>query len=253
MPGITLTSKIVFIPPVLDEKTRTIKVRVNVDNSDGKLKPGLLAHAIVYSTLMTDKPVIDKSFIGKWISPMHPEILRDKPGNCPICSMPLVPTEEYFSSISTNSPLSIVIPATAPLITGKRAVVYVAVPDKPGPYEGREIVLGPRAGKYYVVKSGLKAGEQVVVNGNFKIDSAMQLDAKPSMMSMEEHNHTEMKKEEIIDLKNKKCPVMGGDTSKDAFIIYEGKKIYFCCPGCDKTFLQDPEKYLKKLDTNFTN
>jgi len=247
MPGITLTGKIVFIPPVLDEKTRTIKVRVNVDNSDGKLKPGLLAHATVFSTLMTNKPVIDKSLAGKWISPMHPEIIRDKPGNCSICGMPLVPVEEYFSSISSNAIPSLVIPATAPLITGKRAVVYVAVPDNPGTYEGREIILGPRAGKYYVVKSGLKAGEQVVVNGNFKIDSAMQLDAKPSMMNMEQHNHTELKKEEIIDLKNKKCPVMGGDTTKDAFIIYEGKKIYFCCPGCDKTFLQNPEKYLKKL------
>ena len=247
MPGTTLTGRIVFIPPVLDEKTRTIKVRVNVDNSNGKLKPGLLAHAIVYSTLMTDKPTIDKSFAGKWISPMHPEIISDKPGSCSICGMALVPTEEYFSSMSTNSPLSIVIPATAPLITGKRAVVYVAVPDNPGTYEGREIVLGPRAGKYYVVKNGLKAGEQVVVNGNFKIDSAMQLDAKPSMMSMGQHNQTEMKKEEIIDLKNEKCPVMGGDTSDSAFVIYEGKKIYFCCPGCDETFLQDPEKYLKKL------
>ena len=28
-------------------------------------------------------------------------------------------------------------------------------------------------------------GEQVVVNGNFKIDSAMQLEAKPSMMNPE--------------------------------------------------------------------
>ena len=80
---------------------------------------------------------------------------------------------------------SLVIPATAPLITGKRAVVYIADPDNPGNYEGREIVLGPRAGKYYVVKSGLMEGEQVVVNGNFKIDSAMQLEAKPSMMNPE--------------------------------------------------------------------
>jgi len=169
----------------LDEKTRTIKVRVNVDNADAKLKPGLLAHATVFSTLMSDKPVMDKSLAGKWIGPMHPEIIMDKPGKCPICGMALVPVEEYFSSINTNAMPSLVIPATAPLITGKRAVVYIADPDNPGNYEGREIVLGPRAGKYYVVKSGLMEGEQVVVNGNFKIDSAMQLEAKPSMMNPE--------------------------------------------------------------------
>jgi len=78
----------------------------------------------------------------------------------------------------------LVIPASAPLITGKRAVVYVQLPDKERPtYEGREIVLGLRAGDYYIVESGLTEGEVVVTNGNFKIDSALQIQAKPSMMS----------------------------------------------------------------------
>jgi Cu(I)/Ag(I) efflux system membrane fusion protein len=76
-----------------------------------------------------------------------------------------------------------VIPATAPLITGKRAVVYVEKADADRPtYEGREIELGPRAGEIYVVRAGLAEGERVVVEGNFKIDSALQIRAKPSMM-----------------------------------------------------------------------
>ena len=33
------------------------------------------------------------------------------------------------------------------------------------------------------MRSGLAEGEQVVVRGNFKIDSALQLLARPSMMS----------------------------------------------------------------------
>ncbi|MHC4998639.1 MAG: YHS domain-containing protein, partial [Planctomycetota bacterium] len=28
---------------------------------------------------------------------------------------------------------------------------------------------------------------------------------------------------------------------------YKGKKVYFCCPGCDEKFTADPEKYLGKL------
>jgi Cu(I)/Ag(I) efflux system membrane fusion protein len=72
------------------------------------------------------------------------------------------------------------------LITGKRAVVYVRQPDTPTPtFVGREIVLGPRAGDYYIVRSGLKEGELVVTNGNFKIDSMLQIQAKPSMMNPE--------------------------------------------------------------------
>src|SRR5690606_22689102 len=50
-------------------------------------------------------------------------------------------------------------------------------------YEGREVTLGPRAGDFYIVREGLREGEHVVVNGAFRIDSAMQIAAKPSMMS----------------------------------------------------------------------
>ena len=55
-------------------------------------------------------------------------------------------------------------------------------------YEGREVVLGPRAGEVYVVESGLSEGELVVTSGNFKIDSALQIQAKPSMMNPEGGN-----------------------------------------------------------------
>ena len=50
-------------------------------------------------------------------------------------------------------------------------------------YVGREIMLGSRAGDYYIVRSGLEEGELVVTNGNFKIDSSLQIMAKPSMMT----------------------------------------------------------------------
>ena len=62
-------------------------------------------------------------------------------------------------------------------------MVYVALPDRAGAFEGREVVLGPRAGDFYVVKDGLREGEQVVVKGAFKIDSSLQIQGKPSMMA----------------------------------------------------------------------
>ncbi len=75
------------------------------------------------------------------------------------------------------------IPATAPLITGTRAVVYVRDPGDQPRFTGREVVLGPRAGDRYVVLEGLQEGERVVTRGNFKIDSALQIQARPSMMN----------------------------------------------------------------------
>lgn len=80
----------------------------------------------------------------------------------------------------------LMIPATAPLITGKRALVYVMVEAGERPaFESREVVLGSRAGDAYSVLSGLEEGDLVVTHGNFQIDSAVQILAKPSMMNPE--------------------------------------------------------------------
>ncbi len=135
-PGEIFKGKVVYIDPVVNERTRTVRVRVNVPNRAGKLKPGMFVRAI------------------NWMK-------------------------------ATGGEEPLVIPASAPLITGKRAIVYVEVPGRQGTYEGREIVLGPRAGDYYIVKGGLSEGELVVTNGNFKIDSAVQIMAKPSMMNQQ--------------------------------------------------------------------
>lgn len=206
-PGDVFKGQIAFIDPVLDPQTRTVKVRVNVQNPDGKLKPEMFVRAVVRSNIALGGKVMDPDLAGKWISPMHPEVIRDEPGNCPICGMPLVSAESlgYVPADQTKESAPLVIPSSAPLITGPRAVVYVAVPGKEGHFEGREIVLGPRAGKYYIVKQGLQAGELVVAHGNFKIDSAVQIMAKPSMMSpegggpMPGHHHGESESSEIAE------------------------------------------------------
>ncbi|MCL5057764.1 MAG: YHS domain-containing protein [Actinobacteria bacterium] len=43
------------------------------------------------------------------------------------------------------------------------------------------------------------------------------------------------------------CPVLGGNINKQFYADYKGKRIYFCCGGCDAEFKKDPEKYMKKL------
>ncbi len=78
----------------------------------------------------------------------------------------------------------VLVPRTAVMWTGPRSVVYVKVPDASVPtFEYREVVLADRVGEHYVVKSGLAPGEEVVVNGNFAIDAAAQLNNSWSMMN----------------------------------------------------------------------
>lgn len=185
LPGDVFRGKVSFVAPMVDPMTRTVRVRVNIDNSDGRLKPGMFVRAVIRSRIAEEGAVVDASLEGKWISPMHPEIVKDAPGVCDVCGMDLVPAEQlgYASIAAVEAP--IVVPASAVLVTGTRAVVYVRMPDQKKPtFEGREIVLGPRADDLFVVRSGLEPGEEVVVNGAFRIDSSMQILAKPSMMSM---------------------------------------------------------------------
>lgn len=187
-PGEIFKGTIVFIDPVLNTQTRTVKIRVNVDNDDGRLKPEMFVRTTVRARVAEAGNVMDEALAGKWICPMHPDVIKDSAGSCDICEMPLVRTETlgYASAAGDRKDVApLVIPSSAPLITGKRAVVYVASEDKEGVFEAREIVLGPRAGDYFIVKENLEQGERVVVNGNFKIDSALQILAKPSMMSPE--------------------------------------------------------------------
>jgi len=184
-PGEMFEGRITFKSPILDPKTRTVKLRVNVPNPDGRLKPGMFVRAVVYSKLGQSGVMTDPALAHKYTCPMHPSILKDAPGTCDICGMDLVTVESRgLVNVHQSDQPPLVIPASAPLITGKRAVVYVQLDDPNRPiFEGREVVLGPRAGDYYIVEKGLAEGELVVTNGNFKIDSALQIQAKPSMMS----------------------------------------------------------------------
>ena len=149
LPGENFRARITFIDPILDQSTRTVKVRAAVDNRDGRLKPDMFVSGTVQSRLSNKGSVVASGKGG------------------------------------VDNPL--LIPASAPLITGKRAVVYVELPNDDGPlFEGREVELGPRAGDFYLVKSGLAEGDEVVTNGAFKIDAELQIHAKPSMMFVED-------------------------------------------------------------------
>ena len=252
IPGEVFKGRISFISPTVDPKTRTIKVRLNVSNPGEKLKPEMFVRAIVRSKIASGGKVMAADMAGKWICPMHPSVVKETAGKCDICQMDLVTTESLGyvkADLPNKAPL--VIPASAPLITGKRAVVYVRKPDVEKPtFEGREVVLGPRAGDYYLVKEGLAEGELVVTKGNFKIDSALQIQAKPSMMNPKEtiESPAIAENQTAVDSTEQKiCPVMEGPINKELYTEYKGKKVYFCCPGCKDKFEKEPEKYLSKL------
>jgi Cu(I)/Ag(I) efflux system membrane fusion protein len=65
LPGNNYLADIVFVDPVIDPVTRVAKVRVEIDNEAGRIKPEMFASGIVSSTLKEyhDKMVIPKSAV----------------------------------------------------------------------------------------------------------------------------------------------------------------------------------------------
>ncbi|WP_168567126.1 efflux RND transporter periplasmic adaptor subunit [Crateriforma spongiae] len=181
MPGEVFTGRVAFIDPTVNPTTRTVRVRVEVMNFDGKLRPGDYATARIAVPAVPTETVYDPALANKYISPMHPQVIRDQPGECPLCGMDLVPTSDLgYASQPVPSQRVVTVSRDAVLLTGDRAVLYVET--EPGRFEIRRVTVSTLTDEEAVIAEGLAAGETVATQGNFLIDSQMQLAGNPSLM-----------------------------------------------------------------------
>lgn len=178
------TGRVAFISPTVNPRTKTVRVRVEVLNLDGELRPGDFATAKITVPAIPLDEVYDPELAGKFISPMHPQLIRDAAGSCPLCGMDLIPTSDLgFANQPVPGQEVITVPRDALLIAGSHAVVYVET--EPGRFEIRQVSVGVLTEQKAVVTGGLAAGEAVALNGNFLIDSQMQLIGNPSLIDPE--------------------------------------------------------------------
>jgi Cu(I)/Ag(I) efflux system membrane fusion protein len=138
LPGESFEGTISFIDPLINPQTRVASARVEVKNSENKLKPEMFVSGVVNN------------------------------------------------NVSTSTSKDIVIPKSAVMWTGVRSVVYIkSIVSNKVNFKLREVTLGASLGDAYIIKEGLKKGEEIVVNGTFTVDAASQLAGKPSMMNPE--------------------------------------------------------------------
>jgi len=171
----------------------------------------------------------------------------------------------------------LLVPKSAVLWTGKKAVVYVATGDHNNMFLFREIELGAEAGEYYIVESGLEEGEMIASNGVFKIDAAAQLKGKRSMMNPSgrkvstghDHGGTGNKKKVITKNEDNKSMstakgAMKIDKSVDKIFVKQLTEVYLSHLDLQNAFLaSDPGKVkpsapqitdaLKKVDMSLLN
>ena len=122
-PGKVFKGRVSFINPNVDEKSRTVKVRIVLDNPSGTLKPDMYAEVGLGGQLGYGVAVPDSAVMG----------------------------------------------------TGEREMVFIAKGD--GLFEPREVKTGVKVRGFYEIRSGVKAGEDVVTGANFLLDSESKLKA----------------------------------------------------------------------------
>ena len=100
-----------------------------------------------------------------------------------------------------------------------------------------------------VLLAGLLIVGLIAPNGCKKSEPPPPETSVETMQAMQGHEHMVMQAESAITsaLEQTVCPIMGGAIDKTIFVEYQGKKVYFCCPGCQPAFEKNPEKYLAKL------
>jgi Cu(I)/Ag(I) efflux system membrane fusion protein len=146
-----------------------------------------LGHAITFRT--RNNPGQQFEATVNWIDPVVDPLKRTvgvradlaNPGN------QLKPDMLVRGNLTTTMDTEkLMIPSSSILWTGPRSLVYIKDTSAEVPrYEVREVVLGVRAGDFYVIEEGVEEGEEVVFNGAFRIDSEMQLADRFSMMNRE--------------------------------------------------------------------
>lgn len=168
---------IAFVDPVVDRASRTVGVRVELPNPDGRLRPGMFVTATVRVPLADIEPwrSAPRPAAGAartvYVCPMH-DVVRDAPGECEKCGGMKLIARELPAGPGPGDVLA--VPETAVVDTGARRIVYVE--SSAGVFDAHEVVLGPRAGAFFPVIRGVAPGARVATAGSFLLDAETRLD-----------------------------------------------------------------------------
>jgi Cu(I)/Ag(I) efflux system membrane fusion protein len=209
-PGEVFRGTVSFIDPVLNAPTRTLGVRYDLENPDGRLRPGMYAtvtletpvseapafrdriarrrstdRAVLHAARSADEQkvcLVSGATLGSMGIPLSVDVRGEKVWLCCADCEPKLKRQPTRYLPDRNPPPEdavLTVPESAVIDTGLRKVVYVEA--EPGVFEGREVVLGPRSGDVYPVLDGLAAGERVAAAGAFLIDAESRLNPGTAM------------------------------------------------------------------------
>lgn len=244
LPGKPFKGKVAFVDPHLDQATRTLRVRFDIDNPEHRLKPEASLRPGMWATVTVE-----------------------------------VPAGQLSSRFLAQNGAVLAVPDSAVIETGNQKLVYRQ--EAPTVFDAVPLELGPPLtgsddGRWFPVVSGLAAGDRVVTTGSYLLDAETRVSAaagsiyyggagaapgtnratvstvRPTTPQDEEAQaRANLAKLSTPDRRlaeaQKFCPVRGtrlGSMGVPIEILLEGQPIFLCCAGCEAEARSDPAKTL---------
>lgn len=243
-PSEAFRGRLTFVYPHVDEATRTVSVRFELENPGNKLRPGSTASVT----------------------------LRVEPKNLPVLAK-LRDGSEGKEMLNEGRVLA--VPESSVIDTGSQKIVYREA--SPGVYEGTLVELGPQmttadGAPYYPVLSGLSHGDRVVTSGSFLVDAETRLNPAAGSIYFGGSGGSKSKQSSVVrpttpedpDAKiqvnlaklspedrklaesQRFCPVLPtsrlGSMGAPIKLTVEGETVFVCCNGCRKKALAEPDE-----------
>jgi membrane fusion protein, copper/silver efflux system len=247
-PGETCRGKLTFIYPHIDQETRTVTARFELNNPfPYRLRPGATA-TVTIDALPQTIPVFTRAV-----------------------------REKKIDAGKLKDGLLLAVPESAVIDTGQQTVVYQE--RSPGLYEGVKVNLGPRMEgpedmPFYPVLSGLNPGARVATSGSFLVDAETRLNpaagsiyfggtgskaesTEPAPRSSVTNDREAQIRDNLAKLSTEDralaarqvfCAVLQGSRlgtmGVPLKLQIEGTTVFLCCPGCRAQALSNPKATL---------
>jgi Cu(I)/Ag(I) efflux system membrane fusion protein len=267
IPGHCFTGQIRRRASQLTPGSRTLRVRIGIDDPRHELLPGMLI------TARCRVPIAQLGWFARarrneWRDRLAIELIAHSlwtpSGAPPPAGLELLLRTAAEHALHTWGRV-LAVPESAVVDTGAKKVVYVET--MPSVFDGLEVVLGRRCGGFYPVLRGLEPGQRAVTAGAFLLDAETRLDpsiaasyfgagpdsrrAPASQESGTLPTATEPgAQHQNSPARQRVCPVTGEPLDSmggPVRVVIEGQTVFLCCKHCEPALRKDPGKYLDKL------
>ena len=242
-----------FIYPHVDQQTRTVTGRFELNNPGHKLRPGTTA------TVQIKVP----------------------PREIPVLASAVGSNSDVVKLDVLEQGLVLAVPETSVIDTGSQTIVYRQT--LPGTFEGVKVALGPRMSgpddvRFFSVLRGQVRGDVVVTDGSFLVDAETRLNPAAgsiyfggssgskgssggSTVKPTTPEDTDAKINKALAMlpeedrkpaeQQKFCPVLEdsrlGSMGVPVKLVIDGQPVFLCCDACKKSAQENPLEMLSKV------